>query len=172
MSTKSDYTDAEWKAISTAPVAAGLLITASDGSGLAKEAIAVGLAISRSTLGDAPEIVKALAYTVKAGGGTPALPDLPAGGRAQTNDALIGIVRAAVGALQTKSPAEAESYKAWLASVTAKVSHASKEPLAIAGARATTEEQEALRQLADILGVSAPTRPRRSPPIAIIPGVR
>lgn len=162
MSTKTDYSDAEWKAISTAPVAAGLLITASDASGLAREAMAVGRAISRSTLGDAPEIVKALANTVKAGGGTPELPDLPSGGRALTRDALIDIVRAAVGALQLKSPAEAESYKAWLASVTAKVSHASKEAVGIGGPRVSAEEQEGLRQLADVLSVNAPARPRRS----------
>jgi hypothetical protein len=59
MSTKTDYSAEEWKAISGAQVAAGLLITVSDASGLviAREAIAVGKAIARSALGGAPEIV-------------------------------------------------------------------------------------------------------------------
>jgi hypothetical protein len=45
MSTKTDYSAEEWKAISGAPVAAGLLITLSDPSGavgITKEALAVG----------------------------------------------------------------------------------------------------------------------------------
>jgi hypothetical protein len=164
MSTKNDYSDAEWKAISTAPVAAGLLITASDTSGLSREVMVVGKAISRSTLGDAPEIVKVLTHHIRAGGGTPEMPDLPAGSRAQTKDALIGIVRAAVGVLQQKSPAEAESYKAWLASVTAKVSFASREERHMASGRslASPDEEAALRELAAVLAVDPPMRSRRS----------
>jgi hypothetical protein len=72
MSNKANYSAEEWKAISAAPVAAGLLITLSDASGpvgIAKEAMAVGKAITDSARGDAPEIVKALAETVKSGGG-------------------------------------------------------------------------------------------------------
>ena len=66
MSTKTDYTSDEWKAISSAPVAAGLLISLADASGpvgLAKEAIAVGKAIAESTESDVPKIVKSLART-------------------------------------------------------------------------------------------------------------
>ena len=164
MSTKDDYSDAEWKAISTAPVAAGLLITASDASRLAKEVTVVGKAILRLTLGDAPEIVKVLTHHIRAGGGTPEMPDLPAGCRAPTKDTLIGIVRAAVGALQQKSPGEAESYKAWLAAVTAKVSFASREERHIASGRllASADEEEALRELSAVLAVYPPLRSRRS----------
>jgi hypothetical protein len=161
MSTKNDYSDAEWKAISTAPVAAGLLITASDASGLAQEVVVVGHAISTSTLGDAPEIVKVLTHHIKAGGGTPDMPDLPGGGHAPTKAALISVVRAAVGALQRKSPAEAESYKAWLASVTAKVSCASMEGRRNGNGRPqlNPDEDDALRQLTDVLAVSLGTTP-------------
>ena len=58
MSKKTDYSPEEWKAISGAPVAAGLFITLSDASGpvgIAKEAMAVGKAITESAVGDAPE---------------------------------------------------------------------------------------------------------------------
>src|SRR5262245_32947195 len=68
MSTKNDYSAEEWKAISGAPVAAGLVITWSDGNGsvgTAKEALAVGKAITDSARGEAPEIVKTLAQAVK-----------------------------------------------------------------------------------------------------------
>jgi hypothetical protein len=159
MSTKNNYSAEEWKAISSAPVAAGLLITLADASGpvgIAKEAMAVGKAISESTSGDAPEIVQALAESVKSGGGRPELPDVPKGDRAQTKDALIGVIKTAVGAVQTKSPAEVGSYKTWLASVAEKVSKASKEGgfLGIGGTLVSREEQEALTQLADVLGTS------------------
>jgi hypothetical protein len=91
MSTKNDYSAEEWKAISAAPVAAGLLITLSDASGpvgIAKEAMAVGKAISDSALGDAPEIVKSVGESVRSGGGRPELPDVPHGDRAKTKEAL------------------------------------------------------------------------------------
>jgi hypothetical protein len=160
MSTKNDYSAEEWKSISAAPVAAGLLITLSDASGpigIAKEAIAVGKAISDSAVGDAPEVVKALAETVKSGGGRPELPDVPHDDRAKTKEALLGVIKTAVRALQTKSHAEVESYKAWLVSVAAKVAQASKEGgfLGIGGTLVSNDEQEALKQLADVLGVSA-----------------
>jgi hypothetical protein len=159
MSTRNDYSHAEWKAISAAPVAAGLLIRVSDATDLQREAVAVGMAISRSTIGDAPEVVRVLATEVKVSGGTPELPELPPGGLEQTKAALIAVVSAAVRALETTSPSEVESYKAWLASVTAKVWEAAK---AEAGAveshesSFTAAEQDALIRLAEILRVNAP----------------
>lgn len=160
MSTKNDYSAEEWKAISGAPVAAGLFITLSDASGpvgIAKEALAVGKAIRDSAQGEAPEIVKALAESVKSGGGRPELPDLPTGDRAQTKEGLIGTIRTAVGAVEKKSPSEVEAYKTWLASVAAKVAQASKEGgfLGIGGTPVSRDEQEGLDQLAGVLGVKA-----------------
>lgn len=161
MSTKNDYTAEEWKAIAAAPAVAGLFITLSDASGLvgiAKEAMAVGRAITESASGDAPEIVKALAESVKAAGGRPELPDVPKGDRAQTKEALIGAIKAAVLSVETKAPAEAQAYKTWLVHVATKVSQASKEGgfLGFGGTEVSSDEQQALKQLADVLGVSAP----------------
>jgi hypothetical protein len=159
MSKKNDYSDAEWKAISGAPVAAGLLITLADASGpvgIAKEALAVGKAISESGGGgDAPEIVKALAESVKSGA-RPELPDVPTGDRAQMKAALVNILKTAVAAVQTKSPAEVEPYKTWLASVATKVSQASKEGgfLGIGGTLVSADEQAALKQLSEVLGIA------------------
>jgi hypothetical protein len=167
VSTQLDYSTEEWKAISGAPVAAGLLITLADVSGpvgLTKEAVAVGKAILDAASGDAPEVVKALAQSARSAGGRPELPDIPHGDRAQTKDALVGVIKSAVGAVQTKSPAEADSYKAWLTSVATKVAHASKEGgfLGIGGTEVSGDEQEALKQLADILGMSGGKTPIHS----------
>ena len=166
MSKKTDYNDAEWKAISAAPVAAGMFITLSDASGpvgIAKEAMALGKAISDSASGDAPEVVKALAQSVKEGGGRPEMPDVPTGDRTKTKEALMGIIKNAVTALTAKSPTEAEGYKTWLASVAAKVSQASREGgfLGIGSTQVSADEEAALKQLASVLGVHAPqpTRP-------------
>jgi hypothetical protein len=166
MSNKTHSSAEEWYAISVAPVAAGLVITLFDASGpagIAKEALAVAKAIARSASGDAPEIVKALAENVRTGGGRPELPVVPSGDRTQTKTALIGAIRTAVGAVETKSPGEVEAYKTWLASVAAKVAQASREGgfLGIGGTLVSTDEQDALNQLADVLGVSARERRHR-----------
>jgi hypothetical protein len=161
MSIKSDYSAEDWKAISAAPVAAGILITLSDASGplgIAKEVLAVGKAISESASGDTPEIVRAVGESMKSAGGRPELPDVPKGDPAQTKDALMGLIKKAVGAVQAKSPTEADSYKTWLVSVAGKVSQASKEGgfLGIGGTLVSREEQEALTQLASVLGTKVP----------------
>lgn len=165
MSKKQDYTEAEWKTIAAAPVAAGLFITMSDPSGpvgVAKEAMAVGKAITDAASGETPEVVKAIAESTKAAGGRPELPDFPKGDRNSAKEALTGVIKTAVGAVQTKSPAEADSYKAWLGSVAMKVAQASKEGgfLGIGGTLVSKEEQDALTQLAGVLGVSAQTMAR------------
>jgi hypothetical protein len=167
MSTKTHYSEADWRAISSAPAAAGLFVTLGQASGpigLAKEALGVREAIVRTAYGDAPEIVRVLAAHVRQEGGRPELPEVPSGDRAQMQSALLNGVRTAVRAVESKSPGEVEAYKTWLASVTAKVAQASKEggPLGLSGARVSPEEQKAVSQLADVLGVSAPPPTARS----------
>jgi hypothetical protein len=157
MSTKNDYSPEEWKAITGSPVAAGLLVSLADPSGLvgiAKEAVAVGKAIADSARGNAPEIVKSLAESVKEGGGRPEVPNVQTGDPAKTKDALIGTLKTAVGAVERKSPTEAGAYKSWLTSVATKVSEASREGgfLGVGGTVVSANEQEALKQLAEVLG--------------------
>src|SRR5262245_66608525 len=77
MSKKTDYSAEEWKAISGAPVAAGLLIKRSDASGpigIAKEGLAVGRAIRESASGDDPAIVQPVAESGDSGGGRRGVP--------------------------------------------------------------------------------------------------
>ena len=159
MSTKQNYTEAEWKAISSAPVAAGLLITVADASGpigIAKEATAVGKAISDSASSSTSEIVRSLAESVKSEG-RPSMPDVPGGNRGVKELALIDVIKNAVNAVQAKSPTEVDAYKAWLASVAVKVAAASKEGtfLGFGGTLVSEKEELALRRLAEVLGVNA-----------------
>jgi hypothetical protein len=160
MSTKLHYSETDWKAISAAPVAAGLLIRLSDASGpvgMTKEALAVARAIAQTASGDAPEIVKALTDHVRHGGGRPDLPTVPSGNRLQAKTALIDTLRTAVCAVQRKSPGEVEGYKTWLACVTAKVAHASKDDgfAAVGRTDVSPRDEEAISQLADILSAAS-----------------
>jgi hypothetical protein len=167
MSTQSNYSSEEWKAISGSPVAAGLLITLADASGLAgiaKEALAVGKAVTDSATGNTPEIVRVLAEDVKSRGGRPELPELPAGDRTQTRNALIALITTAVRAVERQSPTEARDYKEWLVSVATKVSQASKEGgfLGFGGTLVSSSEEAALKQLAEVLGTTVRQTPASS----------
>jgi hypothetical protein len=101
---------------------------------------------------------------VRNGDGRPELPDVPPGDRTQTQNALIGAIKAAVRAVEGKSPSEVEAYKAWLASVAAKMSHASKEGafVGFGGPLPSGEEEEALKQLASVLAVGTRQTPAPS----------
>ena len=161
MSTKNDYSAEEWKAITGAPVAAGLYITLADASGpvgIAKEAMAVGKPLPNQPALTRRRSSRRSLRAVRTAGGRPELPDVPKTDRAQMNLALISTLQNAISAVAAKSPAEAEAYKAWLVSVATKVAHASKEGgfLGIGGTEVSTEEQEALKQLASALGTTGP----------------
>jgi hypothetical protein len=155
MSTKNDYSTAEWKAIASAPVAAGLFITMSDASGpigLVKEAMAVGKAITEAAQPGAPEIVRAVAASVK-DSGRPETPDVPMGSREKSKEALTNTIRSAVDAVERHSPGEAQAYKTWLASVAKRVAEASKEGgfLNMGGTLVSRQEEEALEELTQVL---------------------
>ena len=156
MSTKNDYSAEEWKAIASAPVAAGMFITLADTSGpvgIAKEAMAVGRAITDAAQGQTPEIVKSIATSMK-DNGRPETPDIPMmSNRANSKLALTNTIKSAVDAVERHSPAEVEPYKAWLAAVAKKVAEASKEGgfLGIGGTLVSQKEEEALKELDAVL---------------------
>jgi hypothetical protein len=160
MSTRNDYSAEEWKAISAAPLAVGLVMVFSEPrrpAAVGDGAADVGRAISRSTFRDAPEIAKVLAELAKTQGGRADLAGLPTGSRARTQDTLIAIVGTAVRAVETKSPGEVEPFKTWLASVAAKVLHSTKKPGAapVNGAPVEGDEQDTIDRLADVLAARA-----------------
>ena len=156
MSTRNDYSDDEWNAITTAPGAVALAIALGtlDGSiGASGASSAVGQAITRPAVTDVPEIVKVLVESVRSHGGRPELPGVPDG---DPKEASIAIVRLAVRAVETKSPAEVEAFKAWLAAIAAKAFHAANAADLPAIARATLSraEQRAIHRLASVLAVA------------------
>jgi hypothetical protein len=161
MSASNDYSADEWKAISASPMAVGLAIALSEMSGpnaSAIDPVVVSRAITRSGLVDAPEIVRVLVERVRAGTDGFELPDLASIDRPETTEALIEIVGSAVRAIEVKSPGETEPFKAWLASVAAKVCHATSP---VSGAiKVTRGQQDIIDRLARILGV--PRAPRSS----------
>jgi D-tyrosyl-tRNA(Tyr) deacylase len=156
MSTKNDYSSEEWKAIASAPVAAGMFITLADTSGpvgIAKEAMAVGRAITDAAQGQTPEIVKAIAMSMKESG-RPETPEIPMmAPRAKSKLALTNTIRSAVDAVERHSPSEVEPYKAWLAAVAKKVAEAAKEGgfLGMGGTLVSQKEEDALKELDAVL---------------------
>jgi hypothetical protein len=168
MSTRNDYSADEWKAISAAPVAAGLLIALSDTvpsrletRELETGAVVVGRAIARSTFADAPEIAKVLANRTRRREGRVEVPAMARGDRAGAPDVLIGIVSVAVRAVGAKSPAELEPFKTWLAAVAARVFHAAQLADAPADGEAPLpgDLQDRIELLAGVLGACEARRP-------------
>jgi hypothetical protein len=163
----NDYSAAEWTAISAAPAATALAITLTDAGrspGDAEDSTVVARAVAAGLL-HAPEIVKAVAERFSEGDGSE-LPALQEGHHAHSRDALIATVRNAVRAIEVRSPAEAEGFKAWLASVAAKVCHGASP--GGGGTQVSHDRQDTIERLAEILAVvfsakGAPWRKDSSP---------
>jgi hypothetical protein len=157
----NDYSDAEWKAISAAPAAAAMAMTLFDlghSTGDAEHASVIANVVA-AELPSAPEIVKAVAERFN-GGGASELPTPQEGNHVHTRDALIATVRIAVRAVEIKSPTEVEGFKAWLASVAAKVCHATSPG---EGTQVSRYRQDTIERLAEILAAAgmASGTPRR-----------
>ncbi len=160
MSTQKDYTAEEWKAISVAPFLAGLYVSMSDPSGLvgvAKEAMAVGRLIAETGLTSPTELIKSLSEGLKGGGERPEMPDIPKRDLTAARAAMAEHLQKAAAAISSKSPAEAEAYKAWLMTAAKKVAEASKEGgfFGFGGTLVSEQEQAAIKELAATLGVNA-----------------
>ena len=158
MSKQTDYTPEEWKAISTAPMLAGLAVTVSDLSGpigTMKEALAVAKGVAQTAESTSSEIIKALAEGMRAQGSRPEMPDLPRN-QEEARTALINACKQAAAVVAQKSPTEAEEYKRWLVSMAQKTAEAAKEGgiLGIGGTRVSEWEAAAIKELATTLGVS------------------
>ncbi|MGH9831439.1 MAG: hypothetical protein ACREBD_02880 [Blastocatellia bacterium] len=159
MSKQTDYTPAEWKTISAAPVMAGLLVSVADMSGplgLAKEAMAVAKAVGQSAAGAPNELIKSVAEGIKALGGQPDMPNLP-GDRAGIHNLLVDGCKQAAAVVAQKSPAEAAEYNRWLVSLAQSTAQASKEGgfLGIGGTLISEAESSAVTELAAALKANA-----------------
>ncbi|HEY1234755.1 MAG TPA: hypothetical protein VGH22_15355 [Candidatus Binatia bacterium] len=159
MSKSTDYTAEEWKAISSAPMLAGLLVSVADISGpvgMVKEAMAVVKAVTETPTNASNELIRAVAEGMKAGEGRPDTSELRTD-PSRAREILIQRCKEAAGFVVQKSPAEAEEYKRWLVSLARKAAEASKEGgfLGIGGTLVSDSENAALRDIATALGVRA-----------------
>ena len=154
MSTIKDYSVDEWRAISAARTAIALAITVpsdTDTHSSDDDLSAVDGAMTPPA--DAPEIIRILVDGIRTEPHRDALLQTTAADREHAAETLIGTVRAAVRAIEDRSPAEAEAFKAWLAWVATKVCHA------VHHGRA---DQAIIEQLTEVLRVTL--SPRRDMP--------
>ena len=125
--------------------------------GIAKEAMAIGKAISESGTNAEIEVVRSLAESLKAGGfsARPELPDIPKHDRAAARGAMADQLSKAVAVVAAKSPAEGEAYKAWLLTAATKAAEAAREGgfFGFGGTLVSEQEQAAMKELAGKLGV-------------------
>lgn len=153
MSTIKDYSVDEWRAISAAPTAIALAMTVSfdEANGWDDDPTAVDGAITRPA--DAPEIIKILVEKLKTEPHRDELLQTTAADRAHAAETWVATVRAAVRAIEVRSPAEAEAFKAWLAWLATKVCHGAHNGHA--------DHQAIVDQLTEVLRVTL--SPRRVP---------
>jgi hypothetical protein len=165
MANKASFTSEEWTKVLESVAVTGMAVTAAEPSGLwgmLKEAIAGGSALAASKADpNANELVKA------------AIADFESSdGRAEVQDALskrfagakpadvvpraLETLRQASAILDTKAPADAPAFKAWLNAIAAKVADASTEGgfLGFGGVKVSEAEKATLAEIAAALGTS------------------
>jgi hypothetical protein len=152
VSSRLDYTAEEWNAISAAPHAAQLYMTMASSNGASCaviEPISAGHDTTTSPVTDAPELIRGVVDSIRSGAGLGVLQAGLASDRAK--QVLLATIKAAVRAIELRSPVEVEPYKAWLASTAAKaVRHGP-----VIDRQCSQGELEEFRQLADVLAVGA-----------------
>jgi len=161
MTTKADFTAAEWNQIQRAPFMAGLAVVAASPSGpfgVIKELFAVGKMLGEvKTQGASNELIKALVADIEAGA-----KDLnaPAELKGKTPDQVksytIESCRQAAALIEKKAkPEEAQAFKQWLVSAAQKVASAAKEGgfLGFGGTRVSEQEAATIKELSTALGI-------------------
>jgi hypothetical protein len=153
MTTKADYSAAEWQTIFKAAPMAGLVVTLASPNGpfgVMKEMFAVGMAIGGTLQkGSDNALVNALIEDLKARGTQPERPqglDSPDKAKAAALQALVDVDLL----LATKTtPEEARGFKQWLHDIAVKVAEASNEGgfLGFGGEKVSAAEKDALAQI-------------------------
>jgi uncharacterized protein DUF937 len=150
--TKAKYTPVQWDTVRLAPVAAAHMIITADKSGpvgAIKEISAATGAIADAAKAASPASLLGLAFdhdfTVE---------ELTKFTKARTPDDALATVRDAIASVEKNSPADASTFKQFVADVATKVANASKEGgiLGFGGVAVSPKEQAALDQLQSIIG--------------------
>jgi hypothetical protein len=153
MTGKADYTDQEWKLLREAPTSAGMLVIQADRGGTFKETFSMAKAYTEARrdhgatqlpddiAAEKPEVDRTRFASVE---------DLRAG--------LLQHIRDAVSLLQEKAtPEELAEYRRFLIDVANRVAEAHREGfLGMSGERVSDAERQALAEIAEAAGTSAP----------------
>jgi hypothetical protein len=161
MTTKTQFTDEEWKGLLGAPTVAALYIAmASPGVvDSMKEALAAARAMAEASKGTAPnELLGAIFSEFK---DTDALkqaqPKLDTSNPTQIKSEILEMVRKVGSTLDAKATSdEASAYKQWLYQVAVDAANAAKEGdfLGIGGKQVSDQETAALNEIAGVLHIS------------------
>jgi hypothetical protein len=159
MATQYDFNAEQWRAITAAPVAAGLLVTLADISGpfgVAKEAMALSDAIRKSAGSSSSEIVKSIGQWTEDAGRLDAPRNLPRD-KSALKETLLGRVQEGVSAVAGRSPGEMEEFKRFIMEVAKRTAAAAKEGgfLGFGGVEVSESEKNALAELSTTLGAPA-----------------
>ncbi|WP_374305046.1 hypothetical protein [Methylocella sp.] len=167
MAGKSDFTDAEWAKVLSAPLLAGVAVTCAEPSGLfgmLKEGFASGKALLDARKdASAGELEKAVATAFEDGGersqAREALAAAVAGKTAPADirDAAIAALRAVGALVDAKAPGDAPGFKAWLRSVAQRVAESASEGgfLGFGGVTVSEAEKATLGDVAAALNLPA-----------------
>jgi membrane-bound ClpP family serine protease len=158
MSTQADYSGEEWLEVVTAPLLAGMLVITSDPAvfGSAKESAVIAATINEYGQTSDTELIREIGRAMTAKD-KPQMPKLPtSGGSDAIMKDLVNRCQSAARIVESKSPSEAEAFKAYLIDIAKKTAEASKEGgfLGIGATRVSDQEKAALSQLAEALGVT------------------
>ena len=164
MSTRTDYTDAQWNTLIKAPAMAGLAVVSADPSGpigVFKELNSMGRWIlgaaenapEGSLLAELVADVRAIAERKRP---APEEERIPAD---HFKPRMLGTLREAVGILAARAnPVETEAYKQWVVDVATNIARAAKEGtvLGFGGTPVSDAERAIVREIVDALGTTAP----------------
>jgi hypothetical protein len=153
MTTKSDFTDEEWKLVLQGPTSAGLLVIASDRGGSVRESFSMAKAYAeaRQDHGDSELLDTIVATKPEVDKTRPHSPE-------ELQERALQHLRDAVAMLEQKAtPEEVEEYKRFIVTLAERVAEARKEGfLGLSGDRVSPEERAVVEQIAEALGTEAP----------------
>ena len=165
MTTRTDYTDEEWKSIKAAPLLAGMYVSMVAKSGpidTAKEALAISQSLAELVKkGSANQLIATMIEEVKPKEGEAVQTREGISVNVKTleelHKATIDTLQQASAALTKAMPEETAEYKQFVLTVAQRVAEAGKEGgfLGIGGTRVSAAETRAIQEIGDALEAAA-----------------
>ncbi|WP_395666925.1 hypothetical protein [Methylocella sp.] len=166
MTGKTDFSDADWAKILSAPLLAGVAVTMAEPSGLfgmLKEGMASGSALlAARTDAAAGPLARAVADDFESGDARARARDAlqaEIGGKkpAELRDAAVAALESVGELVDAKAPQEAPAFKAWLRSLAEKVAESASEGgfLGFGGVKVTEAEKATVAEVGRALKIPA-----------------